>query len=59
MIQVGSIRVLDEAEQDLEDGKSFYDSQSGGVGLYFWESMLAEIACVGFALLASVVESAV
>ena len=29
------IQVLDEAEDDLQDGREFYDRQEAGVGDYF------------------------
>lgn len=38
-----SIRLLDEARQDLLDGSAFYDRLQRGIGDYFWNSLLADI----------------
>jgi plasmid stabilization system protein ParE len=35
--------ILDCAEQDLAEGKSFYESQERGVGDYFLDSLSADI----------------
>lgn len=35
--------VLEEAAEDLEAGKVFYDQQEDGVGDYFWDSLIADI----------------
>lgn len=37
------IVVLDEAEQDLREGYRFYESQAMGVGVYFLDSLFADI----------------
>ncbi len=37
------IRVLDEAQQDLEEGAEFYDNQQRGLGVYYLDSLLADI----------------
>ncbi len=37
------IRILPEAERDLDLGADFYDSQSSGVGRYFIRSLLDDI----------------
>ena len=36
-------RILPSAFDDLEKGRYFYDSQSVGVGIYFLETVFAEI----------------
>jgi hypothetical protein len=33
------IKILDEAEKDIEDGYSFYEYQSSGLGTYFLDSL--------------------
>ena len=38
------VRILDRAERDLEDGAEFYERQESGLGLYFFESLDADIA---------------
>ncbi|PIE45017.1 MAG: hypothetical protein CSA45_04440 [Gammaproteobacteria bacterium] len=37
------IRVLDEAQQDLEESAKFYDNQQSGLGVYYLDSLLADI----------------
>ena len=37
------VEILEQAEQDLEEGHAFYDSQQVGLGDYFLDSMYAEI----------------
>ncbi len=37
------VRILKQAEHDLEEGHAFYDSQQAGLGDYFLDSMSAEI----------------
>ena len=37
------IRLLPEAERDLEIGADFYQSQSPGLGLYFNDSLASDI----------------
>ncbi len=37
------IQILSEAEEDLKDGKLFYENQEQGVGEYFWDSLLSDI----------------
>ena len=38
-----NIRILPEAERDLELGADFYESQRKGLGRYFNDSLLADI----------------
>lgn len=37
------IHVLDEAEDDLQDGREFYEGQEPGVGDYFAAALAADI----------------
>jgi len=37
------IKILAEAEKDLEDGYHFYESQSSGLGTYFLDSLYSDI----------------
>jgi plasmid stabilization system protein ParE len=37
------IQVLDEAEDDLQDGREFYERQEPGVGDYFAAALAADI----------------
>ena len=37
------VEIIDEAEQDLVDGFWFYESQSGGLGDYFLDSLFSDI----------------
>ena len=38
-----SIRLLDEARDDLLAGRDFYESLQPGIGAYFWDSLLSDI----------------
>ena len=38
-----SIRLLDEAREDLLAARDFYDSLQPGIGAYFWDSLLSDI----------------
>lgn len=37
------IRLLPEAEQDLEIGADFYESQKSGLGIYFHDCLSSDI----------------
>lgn len=37
------VRLLDEAEQDLEDGQAFFERQSPGLGGYFVRRLLEDL----------------
>ena len=37
------IKILEEAEQDLIDGFSFYEAQESGLGEYFLDSLFSDI----------------
>lgn len=42
------VRLLCTAERDLEDGFHFYESQSQDLGIYFLDSLFAEIDSLAF-----------
>lgn len=42
------VRILEIAEQDLEEGYHFYENQSPGLGEYFLDSLYAEIDSLAF-----------
>jgi len=37
------IRILTSAKKDLKDGHDFYELQQSGIGIYFLESLFADI----------------
>jgi hypothetical protein len=39
--------LLEQAAEDIERGRAFYDSQEYGVGGYFADSIIAEIESLG------------
>ncbi|KAA3609995.1 MAG: type II toxin-antitoxin system RelE/ParE family toxin [Calditrichaeota bacterium] len=43
MIRIKKILLLEEVENDLKNGKIFYDKQEKGIGEYFWDSLIADI----------------
>ena len=42
------VRILDEAERDLEDGYHFYERQSPGLGTYFLDSLYSDIDSLSY-----------
>ncbi len=38
-----NIKILDEAQQDLEEAGKFYENQKKGLGSYFLASLIADI----------------
>lgn len=42
-MSIKQIQVLSDAENDLEEGRVFYDNQQQGIGEYFWDSLLSDI----------------
>jgi hypothetical protein len=42
-MKVNEVYVLEEAVEDLEQGRHFYDSREIGVGGYFWDSLVSDI----------------
>jgi hypothetical protein len=43
MREIQFVKILDDAAQDLVDGKRFYDSREAGVGSYFFDCLLTDI----------------
>lgn len=37
------VRILEDAERDLEEGRRFYELQSPGLGAYFLDSLFSDI----------------
>jgi len=42
------VKILDEAERDLENGFWFYERQSSGLGDYFLDSLYADIDSLAY-----------
>ena len=42
-MRVRAVIVLAEAAEDLEAGRSFYDSREAGVGRYFLDSLMSDL----------------
>ena len=42
-MKVKDVYVMEEAVDDLNKGRSFYDLQETGVGDYFWDSLISDI----------------
>jgi len=42
-MKIHDVYILDDAVDDMEKGKSFYDHQQSGIGSYFWDSLLSDI----------------
>lgn len=42
-MDINNIVILEDAAQDMLDGKAFYELQTQGVGSYFWDSIIADI----------------
>lgn len=42
------IRILSPAENDLEEGFQFYESQSAGLGSYFLDSLCSDIDSLAY-----------
>ncbi len=40
---IKEVVVLEEAADDLEAGRVFYEQREPGVGIYFWDSLIADI----------------
>ncbi len=41
------VKILSEAEDDLEEGREFYENQGENLGNYFWDSLLSDIESLG------------
>ncbi len=42
-MKVNNVYILEEAVEDLNEGKSFYDLQEIGIGDYFWDCLITDI----------------
>ena len=42
-MKISYVQVISEAENDLEEGREFYENQGENLGHYFWDSLLSEI----------------
>ena len=42
-MKIKDIFVMEDAVEDLNEGKAFYDHQELGVGNYFWDSLIVDI----------------
>lgn len=42
-MKIKDVFILEEAVDDLNEGKSFYNLKELGVGEYFWDSMISDI----------------
>jgi hypothetical protein len=42
-MKIKDVFILEEAVDDLNEGKSFYDHREIGVGEYFWDSLISDI----------------
>ncbi len=38
-MRINDVFILDEAVDDLNEGKAFYDLQATGIGDYFWDCL--------------------
>ncbi len=42
-MNIKNIHVSSEVENDLDDGRNFYNSQQQGIGEYFWDTLISDI----------------
>ena len=42
-MKISYVQVLSEAQNDLEEGREFYENQGENLGHYFWDSLLSDI----------------
>ena len=42
-MRIHDVFILDEAVDDLNEGKAFYDLQATGIGDYFWDCLISDI----------------
>jgi hypothetical protein len=42
-MKIDDVFILEEAVDDLSEGKAFYDFQETGVGDYYWDCLIADI----------------
>ena len=43
MMRVRAVIVLEEAAEDLESGRSFYDEREDGIGRYFLDCLMSDL----------------
>ena len=41
-MKINDVFILDEAVDDLNEGKAFYDLQATGIGDYFWDCLISD-----------------
>lgn len=46
-MKIKYVQILSEAEDDLEEGREFYENQGENLGNYFWDSLLSDIESLG------------
>lgn len=42
-MKIDEVFVLEEAVEDMNEGKRFYDARQRGVGEYFWDSLISDV----------------
>lgn len=42
-MKIIDVFILEEAVDDLNEGRAFYDLQAAGVGEYFWDCLISDI----------------
>ena len=42
-MNIKSVQILSEAENDLEEGREFYANQGNKLGDYFWDTLLSDM----------------
>jgi hypothetical protein len=42
-MRIKEVFILEEAEDDLDEGREFYNTREFGVGDYFWASVVSDI----------------
>ena len=42
-MKIKDVYVMEEAVEDLNEGRSFYDLQEIGVGDYFWDCLISDL----------------
>ena len=47
-MNIKRIQILSDAENDLDEGRKFYDKQGENSGDYFWDSLLSDIESLVF-----------
>ncbi len=42
-MKINDVFVLEEAVDDMDEGKDFYNLRESGVGEYFWDSLISDM----------------